>query len=712
MPGLVIEMVRNANRTRAPENSVLLRVMVLLAVMTGALALTVENAIAGEVGVLLLVLLPFAYWVSYVRRDKDNWHIKIAVTVLAIFALIRFFGQLRGIATLDEVRFPLADLFLWVQVLHGFDLPARKDLNFSLGSSLTLMAAAATISQNMTYAVYLLIYFAFAIAAMALAHRSELEDGVDAVAAPTQPKSAPVSSAAPPAVWDVLKALGVTALVATMLFLVIPQPSGARTFALPFSLGPGIGAIPSTGGISNPGFEQTGGAPGFRSNGTAFYGFNNELDLRVRGDLNDSLVMRVRASAPAMWKGILFDTYDGVTWKATPDEDTVPLGGSPPHFYPTEFRSLGPRATVSQTFYVEAEQPSVLFAAGQPDVIWYEGGVNIDELGGIRLPATLTEGVVYSVVSSRGAALPQELRRADPPVVPDDMQRYLQLPDTVTPRTRALAQQITRDATNTYDKVKAIEAWLANNFRYSLDSPVPPEGQDAVDHFLFDTDVGYCEQFASATTVMLRSLGIPTRFVAGYTPGRRNPFTGYYEVRNSDAHTWVEVWFPGGLGWYEFDPTFDIPPAEEQFASTIPLANVISFFADSFGDLSSVGDYLKLGLFILLALTFAVGGYIAWKRLRPQPFVPEPVRRERLAPGPVTRAFRRFEEALAQRGAGRAPPETAAELMNRTGARARPDSQAALKAFEKERYGAAPPAEDEARAAIEELERLASTPKV
>ena len=704
----MMDAIRKANRTREPEDSILLRAVVLGAVMIGALALTVENAIAGETGALLLVLLPFAYWVSYVRRDKDNWHIKIALTVLAIFALIRFFGQLRGIATLDEVRFPLADLFLWVQVLHGFDLPARKDLNFSLGSSLTLMAAAGTISQNMTFAIYLLVYFALAIAAMALAHRSELADGVDATAAPEERKPASRVWAAPPAVWDVVKALGVTALAATLLFLVIPQPQGVRTFAMPFNLGPGIGAIPSSGGIFNPGFPDLEGTPGLRSNGTAFYGFNNELDLRVRGDLNDNLVMRVRASAPAMWKGIIFDTYNGVSWKATPDEDTEPLGsGSPPYFYPPEFRSLGPRATVSQTFYIEAEQPSVLFAAGQPDTIWYEGGVDIDELGGLRLPATLTEGVVYSVVSSRGAATPQELRSVPPRPLPESMERYLELPDSVSPRTVALAKQITRGQTNDYDKVKAIEAWLAQNYRYSLDSPVPPDGQDAVDHFLFDTDVGFCEQFASATTIMLRSLGIPTRFVAGYTPGRRNPFTGFYEVHNSDAHTWVEVWFPG-VGWYEFDPTFDIPPAEEDFASSIPLANVISFFASSFGDLSDVGDYLKLGLLVMMAATFVIGGYIAWKRLRPEPLQPQPALGERLAPGRETRAFRRFEEALAQRGAGRAPPETAAELMARTGARARPDSRAALEAFEKERYGAAPPADDEARAAIEELERLAT----
>jgi hypothetical protein len=225
-----------------------------------------------------------------------------------------------------------------------------------------------------------------------------------------------------------------------------------------------------------------------------------------------------------------------------------------------------------------------------------------------------------------------------------------------------------------------------------------------VDHFLFEADEGFCEQFASATAVMLRSLGIPTRFVAGYTPGRRNPFTGYYEVRNSDAHTWVEVWFPD-VGWYEFDPTFDIPPAEEDLVASIPLANVISFIAGSFSGVSGAGDLLKLALVVLMGLTVLVGVYLAWKRYRPQPEI-GPAPAFRLAPGPVTRAFHRFEQALAARGAGRAPPETAAELIARTGGRRDPARQAALRAFERERYGATPPADAEARAAVEQLERL------
>ena len=148
MSGGIGQMIRNANRTRSPEDSVPLRLCVMAAVMTGALVLAVEKAISPITLLALMVLLPFAYWVSYVRRGKDNWHIKIALTILAVIALIRFLGQLRAITTLDEVRFPLADLFLWVQVLHGFDLPARKDLNFSLGSSLTLMAAAGSLEPE------------------------------------------------------------------------------------------------------------------------------------------------------------------------------------------------------------------------------------------------------------------------------------------------------------------------------------------------------------------------------------------------------------------------------------------------------------------------------------------------------------------------------------------------------------------------------------
>lgn len=698
MSGGMIELIRRANQTRHPEDSIALRAVVLGAVVTAALALVAERAVAPASGALLVVALVFAYWVSYRRRAADNWHIKLALTAGALIALFRFLGQLAGVSTLDEVRFPLADLFLWVQVLHGFDLPARKDLNFSLGSSLTLMAVAGSVSQDLVLAGFLVVYLGLVVAALVLGYRSEVTEAVSGWARPRRERRT-----APPRTRigrDLGRALAVTVAGAVALFLVIPQPSGIRTFALPFSLGNGLGVF-GAGGIANPGF---GDGEGGRSSATSYFGFSNEMDLRVRGDLSDRLIMRVRSSSPAMWKGVVFDRYDGTFWKGD-QGDPMPIGDSPPVAYPIEFRSLGPRQTVSQTFYIEAEQASVVFAAGQPDSVWYEGEVSIDSLGGLRIDSTLTPGTVYSVVSTRGAAQPKALRAIPPADTPAQIERYLQLPEALPQRVSELARDITSDATNDYDRVRAIEDYMKVNYRYSIDSPVPPPGRDAVDHFLFDTDVGFCEQFASATAVMLRTLGIPARVVAGYTPGTRNPFTGYHEVRGSDAHAWVEVWFPT-VGWYEFDPTFDVPPAVTQASDLIPLAKLFRALVEKVSALlpSGMGDVLRSALGVLLLVTIAIGAWIASRKLRRAPVTATGTLVDKRA-GPITRALARFESATHALGRGRRASETAAELLART-ARPSPEVGAALRAFERERYGPEPPPPPQSRAAVEQLDRL------
>lgn len=697
MPSLR-EIIRKANQTRRPEDSITLRAVILGAVMTAALALVLEQAVSSSTAALILVALPLAYWISYRRRAKDNWHIKIALTVGAILALVRFLGQLSGIATLDEVRFPLADLFLWVQVLHGFDLPARKDLNFSLGSSLTLMAVAGSISQDTRFAAVLVVYIGLVVAALWLTHRSEVDESVDSWARPKT--SRPVRRARSRLFADIGRAVAVMVAASIAMFLLIPQPSGLRTFALPFSIGNGSGLF-AGGGIANPGFgsETSGrGAPG------SYYGFSNEMDLRIRGELSDELVMRVRSSAPAMWRGIVFDRYDGTRWTGDESEPTD-LGDNVPFAYPATFRSLGPRQLVSQTFYIEMEQASVIFAAGQPDSVWFEGGVAIDALGALRTDSTLTPGTVYSVLSSRGAATPEGLRQNPPATRPAEIDRYLQVPPTLPQRVERLAREITAGDTNDYDRVKSIEAYMRENYRYSIDSPVPPEGRDAVDHFLFDTDVGFCEQFASATAIMLRTLGIPARVVAGYAVGERNSFTGYYDVRSSDAHSWVEVWFPR-LGWYEFDPTFDVPPAQMDVASLFPLARLLEAVVERVAgwipeDARAWARYAGPGLVVL---TLVIGAWVARRKLRRKP---APARRKLASSaGPVTRALARFEDASRAAGRPRRDPETAAELLARTTALG-PATSDALRTFEKERYGPVEPADEEARDAIAELDRLA-----
>ncbi|MFC0297521.1 transglutaminase TgpA family protein [Geobacillus jurassicus] len=207
--------------------------------------------------------------------------------------------------------------------------------------------------------------------------------------------------------------------------------------------------------------------------------------------------------------------------------------------------------------------------------------------------------------------------RAAPPVQdPPFLKRYTQLPETLPQRVRDLAKQITDGEKTIYDKVKAIEQYFhLNGYTYeTTDVAVPGVNQDYVDQFLFETKRGYCDNFSTSMVVLVRSLGIPARWVKGYTPGRlvgEQDGQELYEVRNNDAHSWVEVYFEG-IGWVPFEPTrgfvnpyaFSLPASneekqapqpEEQEAPRVPLEQLIersspeqdSHWWEKFGDVWS-----------------------------------------------------------------------------------------------------------------------------
>jgi len=134
--------------------------------------------------------------------------------------------------------------------------------------------------------------------------------------------------------------------------------------------------------------------------------------------------------------------------------------------------------------------------------------------------------------------------------------KYLQLPISLPSRVSELAHAITDEYETRYDKVKSIESFLSTNYEYTLDPGPTPRNQDFVDYFLFEQRKGYCTFFASAMTVMLRTLGIPARYVEGYKLPEE-PITNdanIYIVTNRQAHAWVEVYFEG-FGWIPFEPT-------------------------------------------------------------------------------------------------------------------------------------------------------------
>ncbi|GAA0497345.1 DUF4129 domain-containing transglutaminase family protein [Salinibacillus aidingensis] len=150
----------------------------------------------------------------------------------------------------------------------------------------------------------------------------------------------------------------------------------------------------------------------------------------------------------------------------------------------------------------------------------------------------------------------RESSEEDPQAIQD---QYTQVPETLPSRVQELAQELTAEETNRYDRAKAIEDHFdSSDFQYrTTNVPVPGEDQDYVDQFLFESQVGYCDNFSTSMVMLLRSIDIPARWVKGFAPGEvvdRSAEANTYEITNSNAHSWVEVYFPN-IGWVPFEPT-------------------------------------------------------------------------------------------------------------------------------------------------------------
>ena len=142
---------------------------------------------------------------------------------------------------------------------------------------------------------------------------------------------------------------------------------------------------------------------------------------------------------------------------------------------------------------------------------------------------------------------------------PEDIRiHYLPLPLALPERVRELAYEIGRGLTNPYEKATAIESYLRTNYPYTLDVPPPPEGRDVADYFLFELKQGYCDYYATAMVVLARANGLPARFVSGYSPGSYDAPNAQYIIREKNAHSWAEIYFPE-FGWVEFEPTASQP---------------------------------------------------------------------------------------------------------------------------------------------------------
>ncbi|MFZ0909992.1 MAG: DUF3488 and transglutaminase-like domain-containing protein [Candidatus Acidiferrales bacterium] len=312
-------------------------------------------------------------------------------------------------------------------------------------------------------------------------------------------------------------------------------------------------------------------------------GFSDNVSLNQIGEIkrNTAVVMRVHiAGDPGgaqnmHWRGIVLTDFDGRRWSKRGQEQiaVVPSTGGAYLLGDSSLRA-NEFTPLNYTVLLEPIATDAIFVAPRAIELRGRFGPGIDRPGApprasyIQMDATGTltnpshndMRIRYDGMSHVPSVPPARLRMA-PANYPDVVRRiYLQLPP-LDPRVKTLADSITATSKNPYDAAANIERHLRTRYSYTLNIDTPPD-KDPLAYFLFEKKAGHCEYFASAMTVMLRAEGIPARFVTGFLPGEYNDVAGDYIVRASDAHAWVEAYFPG-YGWITFDPTppGDLPPA-------------------------------------------------------------------------------------------------------------------------------------------------------
>jgi transglutaminase-like putative cysteine protease/uncharacterized protein (DUF58 family) len=518
-------------------------------------------------------------WVAR-RSGRRPLAMQVAIVGAVLIALGVIAVQASGVdGLLAALRGPLPDVLMLLVVLHGFETVDRRTLRVHLAITFVLTSYAAGLRIDGALGWWLAAWAAPFVVALVSTARPGV--GRPLVGRPTPPADGAVvhrSLGGGARTLGILAACGVCTLA---LLSVVPIPDGPARLGLP-ALSVDGRTVSSPGGLAAPDGSSTttGDATDRGSIGgvVGYPGFTETLDTSIRGDLGDDIVMRVRAPEPAFWRGQTFTEFDGRTWTVSSDPGTLrsgPVIDVPPTIGDSIDR-YAPTTELVQTYFVEQDLPNVVFAAARPAQLIFDGSVWTRPDGALRSDVTLTAGSVYTVVSERPLVDADILRsqgdlgaffaRFRDAVDTDELDAFLDVPASTTERTIELAGELR--AATTYDTILAYESWLGANTEYDLDAPVPEEGADAVDDYLFESRRGFCEQIASALTIMLRTQGVPARLATGYVAGERDRVSGVWKVRASDAHAWVEVWFPQ-TGWQAFDPTADVPLAADAGGGTI-----------------------------------------------------------------------------------------------------------------------------------------------
>jgi transglutaminase-like putative cysteine protease len=666
--------IKRANRPGPPENSAGLRLACAGAVVTGIAACRAEGELSWAVAATSMALVSVGMYFSYRTRARPIGWLKPLLALAALAAFFWFFRQLTGQELYDvsTVEDPLALLFVWIQVAHAFDVPARRDLAFSLAGSASLMAVAAAQAVDLGFGVYALVWIAFGLWGLVRMWGSASDGGRIRGRA-------------------LFATVAAVVILAAAVLTILPAPQVAGRIDFPANSAGGAG-LPVAGGLTGDAGRATEPARAGTASGATrvggFLGFATHLDTALRGSLGSTVVMRVRAQRPSYWIGETFDLWDGQSWKVPSRNSPVALfSGSPfpvpPAVDSPQVNDPLPSQSDLQTFYMAQSSPNLIFHADDAVDVWFPArDIYLSGNDTIVSPIALGPGAIYTVRSDVDTPTTAQLEAVtgSPSSTETAAQKKtldidLQLPHPY-PRVRALAERITATKTTTDAKVQALISWIGAHTHYSTDIPPLPPGADTVDEFLFGNRTGFCEQISTAMAVMLRSIGIPAREAVGYVPGSYNPITDLYEVQGKDAHAWVQVWFPH-YGWQSFDPTAVVP-----LANPSPGATLVHDTAHVLRRLPLV----PLGIVLALAAVSVL--VIRWRRRRPATW--------------ALAVARRMERAGGRAGRPRRPGETITEyasILDAMGGDASGTWSALAWLVEASAYGRLEPSPDERRQA-------------
>ncbi len=511
-------------------------VSLFLLVTVGFLAL----ASTGQLDVPTVLLVGGALVVKalrYRRQSEPELNPK-SVTQLAWFYSVFYFFDLYLLS--QNFLLATSHLVLFIAVVKIYSARSNRDYLWLALVAFMEILAAATLTVDATFLAFFFLFLllgistfvSFEIKRSGEACAASAPRTGDAALAQRLPQSLLLTS------WGV--AAGVLAL-GTVIFFLLPRLSAGyfSAYGVQPELISGFADHVLLGDIGRIKRNQT-------------------VVMRVKADEGDS-----RALEGLRWRGLALAHFDGLRWYGLPERPRI-LHGRADGSFNLPLRPL-PSASRRQLHYRVLLEPittDVLFAASVPLALRGRFRLlGIDNTGSLRRVQRGFGLVGYDVVSDVGQPLPDELRAAGTDYSQYLRENYFQLPE-LDPRIAELAAEWASEFDTTYDKAAELERRLRTEFGYTLDLPQKREA-DPVASFLFERRKGHCEYFAASMTVMLRTLDVPARLVNGFLTGEYNEVGENYIVRAADAHTWVEVFFPG-IGWVEFDPTPPDPNARQR----------------------------------------------------------------------------------------------------------------------------------------------------